>query len=106
MSEASSLAGRKRDRRSRSVVGGSGPKLDVTVESLARVRRACQQVGGRPYRMALDELAEAVQQIFSARLVVLRDPADSLGLAPAGIDPRDWLDTLDSLRHDDDSSPR
>jgi K+-sensing histidine kinase KdpD len=38
-----------------------------------------------------------LQRIFSARLVVIRDAGDLLGLAPAGIDPRNWLDALDSL---------
>jgi K+-sensing histidine kinase KdpD len=88
-------------------VGAPGPKTDPTVTRLARVRKACQALAGRPYRVALNELAAALQQIFSARLVVIRDSGELLGLAPAGIDPRDWLDALDALApHNGDASPR
>jgi K+-sensing histidine kinase KdpD len=49
----------------------------------------------------------ALQQIFSARLVVIRDNSELLGLAPSGIDPRTWLDALDELpRQDGEPSTR
>src|SRR6185295_9602108 len=68
---------------------------------------ACQAITARPYRVALNDLAEALQQIFAARLVVIRDSDDLLGLAPAGIDPRDWLDTLKAVNGDaGNGSPR
>jgi hypothetical protein len=109
MSEASSVAGRKRDRapRTRAVVGAPSPKPDPTASRLARLRKACLALAGQPYRVALNDLAVALQQIFSARLVVIRDSSELLGLAPSGIDPRDWLDALDSLpRPNGDASPR
>ncbi len=109
MSEASSVAGRKRDRtpRTRAVPGAPSPKPDLSVARLARVRKACVALAGRPYRVALNELAAALQQIFGARLVVVRDGGELLGLAPAGIDPRSWLDSLAEIPPaDDDLSPR
>jgi hypothetical protein len=109
MSEASSLAGRKRERtaRTHSAPGASSPKPDRFLERLAQVRNACLELGDRPYRVALNELAGALQKIFSARLVVIRDAGDLLGLAPAGIDPRNWLDALDSLhRVGEGTAPR
>jgi K+-sensing histidine kinase KdpD len=58
---------------------------------------------GRPYGVALNELAAALQQIFSARLVVIRDCGELVGLAPSGIDPRSWLDGLGEPRREDDA---
>src|SRR5437762_10109082 len=99
MSEASSLLRRKRERSPRPPTRGSEPTSHggAALERLAAVRRACTELEGQPYNVVLNELAGSLQEIFSARLVVIRDtsPGEPLGLAPAGIDPRDWLDGLE-----------
>jgi K+-sensing histidine kinase KdpD len=109
MSEASSLTGRKRERAARSpTTGGFGAPGASNFGRLSAVHDACRQLR-RPYQIALNEIAVALERIFSARLVVLRDsgPGEPLGLAPAGIDPRDWLDTLEGLRRNGgDGSPQ
>ena len=110
MSEANSLAGRKRERAPRTRrVSGVGPKAATSwTERLDAVRKACRELDGRPYSLALNDLAEALQQIFSAKLVVIRDgaPSETFGAAPTGSDPREWLDTIDGLhRLESASSP-
>jgi signal transduction histidine kinase len=103
MSEASSLAGSKPERvpSSRTAKGGTDPNSAiVTLARLAAAHDVCDRLRNRPYRQGLDELVLDLQRIFEARLVVIRfgGPAESVGLAPAGIDAREWLDTLDQLQ--------
>jgi His Kinase A (phospho-acceptor) domain/Histidine kinase-, DNA gyrase B-, and HSP90-like ATPase len=108
MSEASSLAGRKRERspRTRNVADAGAWPTGSPIEPLDAVRKACRELGGRPYGLALNELANALQQIFSAQLVVIRDstPGGPLGVAPTGTDPR-CLDAMDERGLESASSP-
>jgi len=103
MSEASSLAGSKPERvpSSRTAKGGTDPNSAiVTLARLAAAHDVCDRLRNQPYRQGLDQLVLDLQRIFEARLVVIRigGPGESVGLAPAGIDTREWLDTLDQLQ--------
>ena len=89
MSEASSLAGRKRDRapRTRGNAGTSRLRIAASLGRLDAVRKACHATRGRPYGLALNDLADELQKIFSARLVVIRDCGPMMGRADFGISP-------------------
>jgi len=51
----------------------------------------------KSYDAALNDIALALQRIFSAKLVILRDgaPNERFGAAPSEVDARSWLETLD-----------
>jgi hypothetical protein len=101
MSAAGSLIGRKRERLAQS----SGPKAPAglrgaakALERLATAHAACARLlTGETYPDSLSELALTLQRIFGAKLVVLRDGIDPLGVsgvAPAHVEARGWLEAL------------
>ena len=100
MSSTGSLLGRKRERLTRSSAGSRGPATIRTgaLERLAVAQAACSEILYRKsYDAALNDIALALQRIFSAKLVILRDgaPNERFGAAPSEVDARSWLETLD-----------
>jgi len=97
VSATSSLAGRKRERFARSAHGSKGlaaPKPSA-LDRLAEAQAACgEALRSKSYRLALNDIAVALERIFSAKLVILRDGAvnEAWGVAPPEIDPRIWID--------------
>jgi signal transduction histidine kinase len=106
MREASSLVGQKRERggASRGVQPAPGRPA---FQRIAAMRNACQRLRGRPYAESLNELADAILRIFSARMVAVRDGArsDAFGMAPAGVDARDWIGVFAGIESRGDGRP-